>query len=363
MSTTETAVTARRTTHGRESATDAGWLLRVFPEPSQRSIVLRAVSLTGVILGLEYLVEVVWLDLSYWQRWDPFFTDPGVPLSAVALVFSLVVLGQWGGRYVELWADVRPAFDATDERYDAAVRRELRALYGRDHVPFLLFVGIQVAVYGLFPEGLEAGYLHVGFLHFFGATALYCFYRHTVTIRRVTELELAEVARARPVLSGVADFGVVVGLNWFAALAVVLAYVEFFLRPESAVGPLGAIAGNVGAVVPDVGLFYALSGLFLVGVGLLIFVVPVVLLHEALAAAKRERLREIEAEYGALFEGWQEGDVGEEASVGLDLLEKRRRNAEALSTWPYRLASIGQLALASLVPTALSVVQTFGLGV
>jgi hypothetical protein len=350
MSTSETAVTTRRTTHDRESATDAGWLLRVFPEPSQRSIVLRAVSLTGVILALEYLVEVVWLDLSYWREWDPFFTDPGVLLSALGLVFTLVLLGQWGTRYVELWADVRAAFDVPDERYDATVRPSLRALYGRDHVPFLLFVGVQVGVYRLFPGALPAGYLHVGFLHFFAVAALYCVYRHVLTVRRVTDLDLADVARARPILSEVADFGFVVGGNWFLALASLLVYVRLFLLISGWKGALSAVT------VVDIGTFYALVGMFLVAVGLLVFVVPVLLLHEALAAAKRERLRHIEAEYETLFEDWNGGDLEGDPSAGLEIIEKRRRNAEALSTWPYRLASLGQLVLGSLVPTAVSVV-------
>ncbi|MEF8876049.1 MAG: hypothetical protein V5A60_04970 [Haloarculaceae archaeon] len=350
MSTTETAVTARRTTHDRKSATHAGWLLRVFPEPNQRSIVLRAVLLTGVILGLEYLVEVVWLDLSYWQEWDPFFTDPGVPLSALGLLFTLVLLGQWGARYPALWAEVRPAFDVPDPRYDAVVRECLGALYGRDHVPFLLFAVVQVGVYALFPAALPAGYLHVGFLHFFAVTALYCGYRHVATIQRVTDLDLVGVSRARPTLSAVADFGVIVVLNWFAALALLLVYVGFFLRPGLASGPLDAL-------MVDVGSFYALAGLALVAVGVLLFVVPVVLLHEALAAAKRDRLHAIETEYETLFEAWREDDLDGDPSVGLDLLEKRRRNAEARSTWPYRLVSVGQVLLGSVVPAAVSVAQ------
>lgn len=330
--------------HHAESGAYPGWLPRAFPESSQSRIALRAVFASVAILGAEYLIEVVWLDLPYWHRWDSFLADPGVQLSALGLVFTLVLLGQWGARYAELWAAVRPTFDVTDERYDAVVGRNLEALYGRDHVPFLLFVAVQAVVYGLFRSELPAGYLHVGFLHFFAVTALYCFYLHTVTIRRVIELDLVDVASARPTLSRVADFGVVVGLNWFAALSLLVAYVGFFVGLERGIG-----------------LFYALAVLVLVAVGLLIFVAPVVVLHDALAAAKQERLRRIDAEYEALFRDWREGELDGDVDAGLDLLEKRRRNAESVSTWPYRLTSIGELLLASLVPTALSVVQTFGL--
>ena len=360
------SVTETLTVHGRgrhaEPRAYPGWLLRVFPEPNQSRIVLRAIAISALILGAEYLVEVVWLDLPYWQQWE-FLAEPGVQLSALGLVFTLVLLGQWGARYVELWDEVRPAFetpaedeagerDERDERrgnaegeYDAVVGRNLLALYGRDHVPFLLFAGVQAVVYGLFRSELPAGFLHVGFLHFFAVAALYCFYRHVVTIREVTELDLVDVAGARPVLSEVADFGVVVGLNWFAALSLLVAYVGFFVGLERGIG-----------------LFYALAVFVLVAVGLLIFVVPLVLLHEALAAAKHERLRRIGDDYEDLYEAWRENEVEGDPSVGLDILEKRRRNVEALSTWPYRLASLGQLALGSLVPTLLSVVQTFGLG-
>jgi hypothetical protein len=88
----------------------------------------------------------------------------------------------------------------------------------------------------------------------------------------------------------------------------------------------------------------------------------VVLLHEALSAAKQERLRRLDAEYEALFWDWRAGDLDGDLDSGLDLLEKRRRNVEAISTWPYRLVSVGELALASLIPTTLSLVQTLGLG-
>jgi hypothetical protein len=344
MSTTEILPTRRRARSGERTA-HGGWIPRTFRSSSQSRIVLRAVLASAVILGAEYLLEVVWLDLPYWHRWESFLADPGVQLAALGLVFTLTLLGQWGARYVELWADVRPAFDVPDEEYDAVVRRSLVAFYGRDHVPFALFALVQIAVYGLFRGELPAGFLHVGFLHFFAVTALYCFYRHTVTIQRITALDLADVARARPTLSRVADFSVVVGLTWFAALSALVAYVGFFVGLERGIG-----------------LFYAAAVLVLVFVGLLTFLAPVVLLHEALSAAKQERLRRLDAEYEALFWDWRAGDLDRDLDSGLDLLEKRRRNVEAISTWPYRLVSVGELALASLVPTTLSLVQTLGLG-
>ncbi len=346
---TEAPATLGETRHAERRAY-SGWLPRAFPEPSQPRIVLRAVLLSAAILGIEYLLEVVWFDLEYWRQYDSFLADPGVPLSALGLVFTLVLLGQWGARYPELWAEVRPAFEVSDERYDAAVRRNLAALYGRDHVPFLLFAVVQVGVYGVFPDALPAGYLHVGFLHFFAVAALYCLYRHAVTVARVTELDLVDVARARPTLSEVADFGVVVGLNWFAALAFLLVYVWLFIPP-------GFEEGLTGSLTVDIGLFYGLVGLFLVVVGLLVFVVPVVLLQKALEREKFERVRAIEAEYDALFEAWDEDGLAGDPSAGLEILEKRRRNTRARSTWPYRLASIGQLLAGSVVPVALSVVQ------
>jgi hypothetical protein len=355
MSTTEPLAVRGETRHAASDA-PPGWLLRAFPSSSQTNVVLRAAVLTAAILGVEYLVEVVWLDLDYWGRWG-FLADPGVPLSALGLVFTLVLLGQWGERYVELWTEVRPAFDVTGERYDVVVGRNLRALYGRDYVPFLLFVGVQVGVYRLFPGALPAGYLHVGFLHFFAVTALYCLYRHVVTVARVTNLGVVDVARARPTLSEVADFGVVVGLTWFAALAPLLVYVGFFLLP----GVPGLDRVSLAELTLDIGSFYALVGLSLVAVGLLAFLVPVVLLHGALATEKHDRLRIIEDDYDALFAAWREEDLERDPSVGLDILEKRRRNARERSTWPYRLASVGQLALGSVVPVALSVARALGL--
>lgn len=320
----------------------SSWLLRVFPSATQTSIFLRAVSISVAILGVEYLLEVVWLNLPYWQQQDSFVADPGVPLSGVGLVFSLVLLGQWGTRYIELWGRTRPAFDVSDQRYDEAVRRNLDGLYGRDHVPFLLFAVIQVVVYSLFGSELPAGFLHVGFLHFFAATALYSFYRHLVSIHHVSGLNLVGINRARQTLSEVADFSIVVCLNWFGALSAGVIYFWVFTEHERMVV-----------------LFYLLMILFFVAIGVLLFVIPVIMLHQALVRAKQEQLHDIEKEYEALFEAWREGDLENDPSVGLDILETRRGILEASSTWPYRLVSVAELAFGAVVPTVLGILQTF----
>lgn len=318
----------------------SGWLLRAFPEPDQPHILLRAVLGTAAILAVEYVVEVVVLNLEYWQRNGPYFTSPDILLSAFGLAFALVLVGQWGARYVELWEEVRPAFDVPDEQYDTVVRRSLEDMYGRDHVLFLLFAVVQIGVYTLFGSELPAGFFHVGFFHFFAVTTLYAFYRYTDAIGRVTDLDLVGLVEARSTLLEIADFSVAVCLSLFAALAALVVWIGFFLELNRAVD-----------------LFYASVVLFFVGVGLLAFIIPVMLLHEALAEAKRERLNSIYDDYDSLFRTWKEGDLDGDPSVALDILETRRQNTEALSTWPYRLVSVGKLALGSVVSTAISVLQ------
>lgn len=316
----------------------SGWLLRAFPESDQTNIVLRALLGSTAIIGVEYVVEVLILDLDYWQNKGVFFTSPDILLSAFGLVFALVLVGQWGARYVELWGTVRPVFDVPDRRYDSVIRHDLDELYGRDHVPFLLFVGIQVGVYTGFD--IPAGFFHVGFFHFFAAMILYTFYRHTITIGNVTDLELVDLVEARSTLSEIADFSVVVSLSLLTALAALVVWVGVFLGVDRTVG-----------------LFYAVVILSFVGVALLVFVIPVVLLHEALVEAKRERLGEIYDDYDLLFETWKEGDVDGDPSVALDILETRRQNVNTISTWPYHFVSVGKLVLGSIVPTVISVLQ------
>lgn len=320
-----------------------GWLPRVFPNGSQLSIGVRSVIASAAVLGIEYLVEVMWLDLSYWRKTGAFFTEPGVVLSAFGLVFGFVLAGQWGHRYIELWRTVRPAFNVSDERYATVVGRSLDGLYGRDHVPFLLFIGIQIGVYTLFGNELPAGYLHVGFLHFLGVTALYSFYRHTVAIQSITALELTDIEHARPILSEIADFSVAACLNWFGALAAISIYLGYFMGIER-----------------EVGLFYALLTIVFVVVGLLLFIIPIVLLHDTLAEAKRDRLRELQQDYDTLFAEWRDGSLEGDPSVGLEILETRRRNIKSISTWPYQLLSIGKLALGSVIPPLISLVQVLG---
>lgn len=319
----------------------SSWLLRVFPKASQSSIFVRAVTASAVILFVEFLVEVIVLDLPYWQGPASFVRDPGVTLGALGLVLGFVLVGQWGERYIELWKTVRPAFDVDDEQYADAVRRNLDSLYGRDHVPFVLFLIVQLGIYGLYGHELPAGYLHVGFLHFLGVTALYSFYRHTVTIRSITAMDLTDLGRARPILSEVADFSVAVCLNWFGALAVLSIYLGVFMGIER-----------------EIVLVYAFILVIFVAIGLLAFTIPVVLLHDALVNAKQERLRELHQDYNELFEEWRSDDLVGDPSVGLEMLETRRRNIQKLSTWPYQLASLGKLALGSVIPPLISVIQT-----
>lgn len=316
----------------------SGWLLRAFPESNQTNIILRALLGSTAIIGVEYVVEVLILDLDYWQDKGVFFTSPDILLSAFGLVFALVLVGQWGARYVELWGVARPGFDVPDQRYDSVIRRNLDELYGRDHVPFLLFVGIQVGVYTLFD--IPAGFFHVGFFHFFAATVLYTFYRHTIAIGNVTDLELVDLVEARSTLSEIADFSVVVSLSLLMALAALVVWVGVFLGLDRTVG-----------------LFYAVVILSFVGVALLVFVIPVVLLHEALVEAKRERLSDIYDDYDLLFETWKAGDFDGDPSVALDILETRRQNLNTISTWPYHFVSVGKLVLGSIVPTVISVLQ------
>lgn len=316
------------------------WLLRVFPATSQTNIFLRAVFITAAILGIEYLVEVVWLELEYWNG-QAYFTGPGVALGAVGLVLSLVIIGQWGARYVKLWEEVRQAFDVSADQYDVVIRRSLAGFYSRDYVPFLMFVVVQIVVYQLFGSKIPAGYFHVGFLHFFGMTALYSFYQHTVITRRVTRLNLVDLNRARPTLSEVGDFIILVSLIWFAALSVLILYFWRFT-------PLNR----------NVDVFYTLLILLLVGVGLLLFIIPVVTLHEALMRVKRQQLRTINDEYEAVFEAWREGDLEEDPSVALEALNTRREIIKSSSTWPYRLDSVIELAVGAVIPTVLSTLQT-----
>lgn len=339
------------TTHARALETDVeavesgarSWLLTVFPHASRTSIFLRALAGTLLILGVEYVVEVLVLDLPYWQSGE-FFTDPGVPLAAIGMLFALNTLGQWGAHYIRLWEDVRPAFDVDDTTYRHTVQQALGDVYGRDYVPFALFVAVQLGVYAGYGDQLPAGYLHVGFVHFFAVTAVYYFYRHILAIHDVAELDLADIPRARLTLAAIADFSVVVALNWFAALSALAIYLLRFTSMER-----GVIQ------------FYSLGLLVLVVIGLLTFVIPVVQLHETLKRAKWRALHAIGTEFETLYRDWEDGTVPGDPSVGFDILESRRQTIQAHSTWPYRLVSVGKLLLGAVVPTLLSAVRTLGL--
>lgn len=339
------------TTNARAHETEAepvesgarSWLLTVFPDASRTNIFLRALAGSLLILGVEYVLEVLVLDLPYWRSED-FLTDPGVPLAAIGMLFALNTLGQWGTRYIRLWEDVRAAFDVPDATYRDAVQHALGDVYGRDYVPFALFVVVQVVVYSRFGDQLPAGYLHVGFVHFFAVTAVYYFYRHILVIHDLGQLDLAALPSARPTLAEVADFSVVVALNWFAALSALAIYLIQFTDLQR-----GVIQ------------FYALGLLALVVVGLLMFLIPVVQLHDALKRAKWRELHAISQEFDVIYQNWKAGTLESDPAVGFDILESRRDTIEARSTWPYRLVSVGKLLLGAVVPTLLSVGRALNL--
>lgn len=325
-----------------EPRDERSWLLLAFPVSSQWKIAGSALLITLGILALEFVVEVLLLDLPYWQGYDTYLHDPGVPLSAIGLFFALTTLGQWGQRYIELWARVRPAFAVRSDEYYSVVLGGLGDLYGRDYVPFAWFVVVQLVVYSAFGPALPAGFIHIGFLHFFAVSAVYSFYRHVELIKRVDHLNLYELNHARQTLSAVADFSVWVAFFWFAALSALAVYIVILGVPSRAVT-----------------LFFIAMLVVLIVLGFLAFFVPVYMLHRVLANGRSEQLRHINQQIANLLERLRDGKAGPNASTELDILEIQRTTIKESSTWPYRLVSMTKIAIASVFPAVLSVLQQF----
>jgi hypothetical protein len=97
---------------------------------------------------------------------------------------------------------------------------------------------------------------------------------------------------------------------------------------------LATDTGAFGAFVP---FLFAL----LIVVGLLVFWIPQMAIHDRLLEAKRERLSALEAQYVDLVEECRaEARPAEHLSAELDVLEARRRNAKEIETWAYDLPSL-----------------------
>lgn len=286
----------------------------------------------------------------------PYLTRPEGYLSVFAVFWMLAYLGAAEAYYVDLWNEVRSAFDVDEERYRAVVEPHLAEVHDTRRVllsaaallvPYLLIVGaaylpgspFQTQAVGLFlgnetdyPTGVASTLVFVVLAVPIGvliATIFNAFVSHLKLVRDVSELPFRDVYAAASELEPIASFTVVGATVWFLGISFVVVWIRI------------GVGGTFGMVIIAV----------LVFTGTVFFVAPQLLLHDALMEAKRSELRTVHTEYRRLDRRMKRGDEpADGVDARLEVTDRRLESAKTIRTWVYDLSSIGKLVAAAAIP-------------
>lgn len=330
------------------------WVSSLSPAPGYAPLVAVSASAALGVFALGYVVSAVGgLPFSYLRSPD---FSPAIYLSAGGIFWTLAWLGWAEQVYVDMWNEVRPAFAVTDDAYREAVGPWLERIHDEGRllgywVAFAApgFLLISVVYLPVVPSGIQAsvGRLLLGgvrpsatvaavnYLYFAVGSALlvtacYTFANHLFLLGDVSELPLGDPHTAASDLEPVVRFSMATSTAWFVGVSVVVVWTRIQrLNPavESA------------------------SVLVLVLVGVVIFAAPTVIVHVALADAKRDALTDARREYEAIHRSMERGEHPvEELTLRLEVTDRRLESARSIRTWPYDVRSAGKLATAAVIP-------------
>lgn len=340
------------------------WLSNRFPSRGYLRVGLASAGVAFGLFLLGYATAVLG-DLVY-------LSEPDGYLAAFAVFWALTALGLADGAYVDVWNDSRSAFAVDDEAYRDVVRPRLERIYDERRiltyatviaVPFFAIVSAiylpgspfrdtAIAVFlANEPSPLPPRVLRVGLYYLFGgvnavlvATAVNGFVNHLALVSEVSKLPFEDLRTSASVLEPVGRFTIASATVWFAGISILVLWIE------------AGVSGNLGTVT--IGL--------LVFAGVVFFLAPQLILHDALLEAKRDLLAEIRAEYEEMHERARGGgEPSESLSFRLEVTDRRLESANSIRTWVYDLSSVGKLVAASVIPwltLAQELVSTVRLG-
>lgn len=323
-----------------------------------RSLSLVAAAIGGVVFVCGYLIA--WsqgIGAAYLGA----FTTQVVLLG---IVVGPIVLFWFAAYHLRVWTTIRNCFAVDDETYADAIDPLLERMYslGRITGEFLGAVALVLVwnvglrnpiPYAIWVEGyvwsehlLFGGAVGVDALsainYLYGVVALFTVVAgvHGVAyflrlVRRVADLPLDDVAVAAERLEPLARFSVAVATTAFlAAVLLMVVYSRLLGVADGSAADLASFAAGHAFVVMVIVTA-------LVGVGLAAFCIPQLEIHDALMAAKHDRLLAVEREYDALLDRAKEASASS-ADLGteLEILEAQRRNAQEIDTWSYNLPSL-----------------------
>lgn len=330
------------------------WFSSLFPSHGYGWIVLVSFLVSAAVFALGYAIAAVG-GLTY--------PAPNVYLGTFVVFAMLAALGIADGTYVDVWNDVRDAFDVDDETYEAVVDdglerihddRRILAIAALLAVPYFYVVAVSYLPLSWPLSDLAFEYFFGGSLSFeeglpavvliclFGAatsllvaTILNGFQTHLGLVGEVADLPFRNVHAAASELEPLAGFSIASATAWFAAVSLIVLWMQT---------GLGQLVGTT------------MIGVLAVA-GIVFFAAPQLILHDALADAKRAEIVAIREEYAELHRlVAAEDDPPGDLSLRLEVTDRQLENAQAISTWVYDLTSMGKLVAASVIPW-LTIVQ------
>lgn len=323
------------------------WVSHLFPSDDYVSVVAVSAGAGIALFVLGYVISLAG-PIDYFQ--------PSVYLGPFAAFGMLAALGMADSVYADVWNEALHAFDVDEEAYCAVVCPRLDRIYDVRPVlgyaavfavPYLaivvvsylpavpLYESVERVFYGgdlTYPRGIST----VVLLSLFGvvnamliATIIHGFVSHLALVSAVSELRFRNVYRSASDLEPLAGFTMAGATAWLAGASLIILWMQ----------------EGIGSTFGTVLLFLVAS------VGIVFFVAPQLVLHDALADAKREEIVSVQAQYDDLYEQMAaDADTPADPSLQLEVLDRRLENARSISTWVYDISSIGKLAAASVVP-------------
>ena len=283
-----------------------------------------------------------------------YLSEPDGYLASFAVLWTLAWLGLADETYVEVWNDVRAAFDVDDDTYRSVVGAGLDRVYdGRRVLAYAAVFGVPwlFATAALYVPGspyrdvvaglvLEADpfapsylwlavfYPYIAVLALSFGAVLNGFVNHLGLVNEVSDLPFRDVRRAASELESLGRFTLASGAAWFVGATFFVLWQGANLDGTVALGALGVF----------------------VSVGVVLFLAPQLVLHDALADAKRDVLAGIRAEYDEMDRLLRADDPPGDLSLRLDVTDRRLEGATSIDTWVYDLSSVGKLVAASVIP-------------
>jgi hypothetical protein len=323
------------------------WFSSLFPSHNLGRVVLVSATITTGLFVAGYVIATIGN--------HPYLDIPEGHLGAFGVFWILTCLGVADAFYVDVWSDVRSAFAVNDNTYHAVVEPQLAHIHdNRRILAYTVAVTLPyvVAVVMIYLPGSPFRTAAVDVL--LGGTSDYppsvavvlvfvllgvanavlfatiCdgFVHHLNLVRDVSELPFRDVHASAAELEPVADFTIASATAWFGGVSLIILWVH------------AGISGTVGIA------FIAV----LVVMGLVLFLAPQLILHDALMDAKRTELVTVRAEYRQLHQRTAETNADEDLALQLQLIDRRLENAKAIRTWVYNLSSIGKLVAAAITP-------------